>query len=318
MTNLNYKVTNLPDKKVLAAFFFFILIGGGAAVAIRISYKEMAPFWLATSRFALGAIAFWVIVLYRGIKLPKGRALIGSLIFGILIIGLSYIFKAWGLVTTQAGLYQILMTLVPLLTLFLSAFHKVESITVRGIIGAILALAGIVIIFSGASPGEISIPHIAAILLAALLMAEGGVLLKKFPSNPPILTNAIGMTVGAFILGITSLINGEEWRIPSQLETWIAFLYLVLFVTLLGFMLYLFILNKWTASGTSYGFVMFPLVTIIAAAVLTEESITVNLIIGALLVLSGVLFGAILSLKGKEAGIEECKEESGKVLANCN
>jgi drug/metabolite transporter (DMT)-like permease len=318
MTNHNYKGTNLPDRKVLAAFFFFILFGGGAAVAIRISYKEMAPFWLSASRFALGAISFWIIVLYRRIKLPRGRSLIGALIFGILIIGLSYIFKSWGLVATQAGVYQILMTLVPLLTLFLSAFHGVEAITMRGIIGAILALAGIGVIFGGASPGEISLPHIAAIILAAIFMAEGGVLIKKFPSNPPIVTNAIGMTVGAIILGITSLINGEEWKIPVQLETWIAFLYLVLFVTLLAFMLYLFILNKWTASGASYGFVMFPLVTIFAAEVFTGESITPNLIVGASLVLVGVLFGAILSSKGKGAVVEECKEQSGKVLANCN
>ena len=318
MTNLNYKVTNKPDKKVLAAFFFFILIGGGAAVAIRISYKEMAPFWLATSRFALGALVFWAVVLFRRIKLPGGRALIGALVYGVLIIGLSYILKAWGLVATQAGLYQILMTLVPLLTLFLSAFHGVEAITMRGIAGAMLALSGIAVIFSGASPGEISIPHIAAIILAALFMAEGGVLIKKFPANPPIVTNAIGMTVGAIILGITSLINGEKWGIPAQLETWFAFLYLVLFVTLLAFMLYLFILNKWTASGASYGFVMFPLVTIIAGAALTEESITINLIIGASLVFTGVLFGAILSSKSKIAAVEECKEESGKVLANCN
>jgi len=318
VNNNNYTGTIFPDKKVLTAFFFFVLIGGGAAVAIRISYNEMAPFWVATSRFALGALAFWVVVLYRRIKLPRGRALIGALVYGVLVIGLSYILKAWGLVATQAGLYQILMTLVPLLTLFLSSFHGVEAITMRGIAGAMLALAGIVVIFRGASPGEISLPHIAAIILAALFMAEGGVLLKKFPSNPPILTNAIGMTVGAIILGITSMINGEEWRIPTQLVTWIAFLYLALFVTLIAFMLYLFILNKWTASGTSYGFVMFPLVTIVAAAILTKDSITVNLIIGASLVFIGVLLGAILSSKRKGAAIEECKEKSGKILPNCN
>lgn len=318
MMNQNFAVKNLPGKKVLAAFFFFILLGGGAAVAIRISYKEMAPFWVATSRFALGALAFWTLVLYRGLKIPRGRALTGALVYGILIIGFSFILKAWGLVSTSAGIYQILMTLVPLITLFLSAFHGTEAITLRGITGSILALAGMIIIFWGTNPEEISLPHIASIILAAIFMAEGGVLLKKFPKNPPVMTNAIGMTTGTIILGITSVANGEEWKMPTQAGTWLAFIYLVIFVTLGAYVLYLFIINNWTASGASYGFVMFPLVTIFAAGILTEEIITLNLLLGGVLVLIGVLLGAIITTSKKKTAIEECKEESGKVLVNCN
>ncbi len=317
MTASSPAVPTLPERPVLIAFLLFVVVGGGASVAIRITYAELAPFWAAGSRFALAALAFWALVAYRRLPLPQGRALLGALIFGGLTVGLAFVLIAWGLVATPASLYQILMALVPLLTLFLASLHGTEAITRRGLLGSLLAVAGIAVTVGGAATNEISWPHIAAILLAAVFIAEGGVIIKKFPPNPPLMTNAIGMTVGTVVLGGASLLTGESWTLPTQLNTWVSFVYLVLFVTLAAFMLYMFVLSRWTASGTSYGFVMVPLVTIVVAANLAGETITVNFLAGAALVLAGVLVGALLPGKARQAAIEECKDRSGQVLPRC-
>lgn len=317
MTAQNTAISTLPDRSVLIAFLMFIVVGGGASVAIRVTYGELAPFWAAASRFGLAALAFWVMVVIEKLSLPKGRALLGAVIFGTLTVGLAFILIAWGLVETPASIYQILMALVPLFTLFLSAFHGIESITRRGLFGSLLAVVGIAITVGGASTMDLSLPHIAAILIAAVFVAEGGVMIKKFPPNPPIMTNAIGMTTGAIILGITSLVSGEVWNIPTQTNTWVAFIYLVVFVTILAFMLYMFVLSRWTASGTSYGFVLVPLVTIVVASTLAGEEITLNFLIGAAFVLAGVIIGALLPSKTKPAIVEECKDRSGQVLPRC-
>lgn len=309
--------TRVPERPVLLAFFLFILVGGGASVAIRITYAELAPFWAAASRFALAAIVFWLLVYFQKLRLPKGRALLGAVIFGTVTVGLAFVLIAWGLVATPASLYQILMALVPLLTLFLSALHGVESITTRGILGSLLAVVGIAITVGGATSVQLSLPHIVAILVAAAFMAEGGVLIKKFPPNPPIMTNAIGMTVGALILGVVSLFSREPWVLPTQTNTIVAFIYLTFFVTILAFMLYMFVLGKWTASGTSYGFVIVPLVTIVVAATIAGETITINFLLGAVFVLAGVFVGALLPSRIKPAEIEECKDRSGQVLPRC-
>lgn len=317
MTEQAPSKSGLPERPVLIAFLIFVLVGGGASIAIRVTYGELAPFWSAASRFALAAIVFWILAFIKKIPLPKGRALLGALIFGILTIGLAFLLIAWGLVATPASIYQILMALVPLLTIFLSAIHGIEAITRRGLVGSLLAVIGIAITVGGASTADISLPHIAAILVAAAFVAEGGVLIKSFPPNPPIMTNAIGMTAGAIILGTVSLLSGEEWTIPTQTDTWIAFIYLVVFVTILVFLLYMYVLSNWTASGTSYGFVLVPLVTIVLAATLVGEKITVNFLIGAAFVLVGVLVGALLPSKTKPEIVEECKDRSGQVLPRC-
>ncbi len=307
----------VPDRTTLIAFLCFILVGGGASVAIRLTYAELPPFWSATARFALAALVLWTIVFLKRIPLPRGRALVGALLFGSLTVGFAFVLVGWGLVATPASRYQILMATVPLLTIILSSLQGVEALSGRGVAGSLLAVGGIIFTVGGGTTSELSLPHIAAILLAAVFIAEGGVLIKKFPPNPPIMTNAIGMTVGGFILGIASLISGEKWLIPIQTSTWIAFIYLVIFVTIIAFLLYMFVLGKWSASGTSYGFVLVPLVTIVVASTIAGETITSNFLIGAVLVLAGVFVGALLPSKKQAASVEECKDRSGQVLPRC-
>ncbi|HAY85735.1 MAG TPA: hypothetical protein DCY42_12690 [Chloroflexi bacterium] len=317
MTMHTSAVPALPERNVLVSFLLFILVAGGASVAIRITYGELAPFWSATARFLIGALVFWILVAVRKLALPKGRALLGAIVFGALTVGFAFLLAAWALVVIPASLYQILMALVPLLTLFLSALQGLESITWRGILGGLLAVAGILVTVGGTRSSDISIPHIIAILVAAVFMAEGGVVIKKFPPNPPVVTNAIAMTTGSIILGTASLVRGEQWTFPTQTDTILAFVYLVVFVTIVAFLLYMSVLGKWTASGTSYGFVIIPLVTIIVAGTLAGEEITINFLFGAVLVLGGIYIGALMPSKTKQSEIEECKDRAGQVLPRC-
>lgn len=317
MTMHTSAVPALPERNVLVSFLLFILVAGGASVAIRITYGELAPFWSATARFLIGALVFWILVAVRKLALPKGRALLGAIVFGALTVGFAFLLAAWALVVIPASLYQILMALVPLLTLFLSALQGLESITWRGILGGLLAVAGILVTVGGTRSSDISIPHIIAILVAAVFMAEGGVVIKKFPPNPPVVTNAIAMTTGSIILGTASLVRGEQWTFPTQTDTILAFVYLVVFVTIVAFLLYMSVLGKWTASGTSYGFVIIPLVTIIVAGTLAGEEITINFLFGAVLVLGGIYIGALMPSKTKQLEIEECKDRAGQVLPRC-
>lgn len=283
-----------PDRPTLIAFGLFILLAGGAPIAVRFTYEEIAPFWSATLRFSSAALIFWLLMLYRGVGLPRGRALIGALLFGALNVGAAFLFVYYGLTKTGASLASTITATVPLLTLFFAAAHKIERLQRQGLVGGLLVLAGIAIsvgssLFSG---GEASLFHILVILAGAACFAEAGIIIKLFPPCDPYATNAVAMSTGTLILATASLVLGESWILPSTTSVWLSLLYLVL-GSVAAFLLYMFIIGRWTATGASYAFVLNPLVTMILATFLTDESITLTFVAGAAVVLLGVYIGAL-------------------------
>ena len=304
------------DTRVLAAFALAVILGGGASVAIRYTYTELTPLWAAAIRFFTAAVIFSGLMFIRKVPLPRGRALIGAILFGVLSVGASFSMISWGLVETPASVYQTIAALVPIFTLFFATMHGLEKFSLGGLAGGLLAVGGIVVVFGGsiAAGVELSMPHVIAIVVGTASLAEAGVLLKLFPRNHPFATNAVAMGVGSLILFALATFAGEPRVLPSTPGVWLALIYLTLGVSVGVFLLYLFILERWTASATSYVFVLFPFVTVLLATQLLGESITLAFIAGGVLVLLGVWFGALRQPKTKEPE-QERGPETEKALA---
>ena len=284
---------SLPDRLTLAAFSVVVLLGGLNAVAVRFSNQELPPFWGAALRFAFASVLLLLIVYFQRLPIPAGQALLGAILYGILGIGVAYALIYWGLLKVQAGMAQIILALVPLMTLFFAFAHRQENLRWKSIVGALLAVVGIAIVFRTQLAASSDLLALAAIILTAACFAESGVIVKGFPQSHPITTNAVAMAVGALVLFIFSILWGEPLILPTLPATWAALLYLTLVGSCLVFALYLFVLKRWTASATSYQFVLFPFITIIAGAWLAHETVSFALLMGGFFVLSGVYVGAL-------------------------
>ncbi len=283
----------LSGRSTLLAFAILVLIGGSNAVAVRFSNAELPPFWGAATRFATAALIFWIIILFRRIALPRGRALIGAILYGLLTAGVSNALIYWALLRVQASLTMVVLAFVPLMTLFLAWAHGLETLGWRRLIGALIAIAGILVVVGGGLGTTVPVLSFLALLVGAACLAEGAVIFKLFPKSHPVATNAIAFTTGASILITSSLVAGEHWILPTATSTWAAFTYLVLLGSVLLFYLYLHILARWTASATVYSFLLFPLATVPIAALLAGEIITTSFVVGGALGLFGVWLGAI-------------------------
>jgi drug/metabolite transporter (DMT)-like permease len=290
-----------PNSKSFAftyiAFIAVVLIGGSNAVAVRFSNMELPPFFGATFRFAAAALIFWMLMSLRRVAIPTGRALFGAIIYGVLTIGVAYAFLYWGLLFVPASLLMVVLSLGPLLTFIFALLHKQESFRWLGLVGALVAVAGIVVIIGDQIGSTLPLLPLLAILGAAAAIAEGTVLYKSFPRIDPLAVNAISLTAGTILLALASLFAGEFWQLPVMTGTWVAFLYLVFAGSVGLFYLYLYVLNRWTASAASYAFLLFPISTIIISAILEGEQVTGRFLIGAAIVMLGVWIGAFLSRK---------------------
>jgi drug/metabolite transporter (DMT)-like permease len=283
-----------PERLTLLAFIVSTILGGNNAIAVRFSNAELPPFFGAAVRFASASLILFLIVLALRLPLPKGRSLLGVLIFGALQFGISYALIYWSLLQLPAGLFQVILALVPLLTFLLAMLHRQESFQWRILIGGLVAVGGIAIIFWDSINTDIPLPALLAAILSAACIAESVVLLKGFPKSHPVTTNALAMAMGAAILFATSRLFREVPKLPTQTNTWMAILYLIFFGSIITFILALYVLSHWTASAASYQLVLMPLVTVLFASWLANETVTLAFVLGGLLVLVGVCIGVFL------------------------
>lgn len=305
MTN-GYSIgATTPDRLTLAAAAVVIVLGGGNAVGIRFVVRELDPFWGAAIRFGVAATIFLLYVAVRRLALPRGRALMGVGLYGTLAFGGAFALGFWGLVRIEAALAMVILSLVPLITLFLAAAHGLERFTWRGLIGALAAVIGFIVIFGldDRSENPVSMVGVIAVLGAALAISEAGVIIKSFPKVHPAVENGLAMLIGTVLLLVLSVSFGETWAMPAEPETTAALAYLIVGGSIIVFALFLFILSRWTVSAASYQFVLTPFITFPAAAWLLGERLTLPMLLGAVGVVAGVYIGAIHPTRRKEATI---------------
>lgn len=281
------------DRVTLSAFVLMVVLAGGNAVGIAIVRQELDPYWGAALRFGTAGLLFALLMIAMRSPLPRGTALLGAVTYGVLGFGVAFGLAFVAIPMTGAGAGQLLLGLVPLLTLILAPLHGLERFRLRAVIGSLIALVGVAVLAADRISLNIPIAGIALAFGVALLLAEAGIVVKLTPRADPVATNAVGMLVGAVILLPLSLLLGEAWILPAQQDVWLAMAYLVLAGSLGVFWLFVFVLRRWTASAVSFEFLLIPLATIPFSALLTGEVITPLMLVGGAIILAGVYLGAL-------------------------
>jgi drug/metabolite transporter (DMT)-like permease len=289
------------DRATLAAFVAGSVLAGGNGVAIRFSNRELDWLWGAGLRFILAALLMLALMAALRVAWPRGRALGGAVVFGLLQFAATFALAYYALVELHAGFGQILLALVPLLTLFLAIAQRQERFRPAALGGALLALAGIVVMSSAALEGSRPLLSLLAALASALCFAQAAVLVRWLPPVHPVAMNAVGMTAAAIALVLAAVAAGDTIELPDSSETWAAVLYIATFGSVAVFLLYLYVLHRWVASRAAYSFVVIPIVTVVLSAWLDDEPVGIGLVLGGALVLAGIHVGALRRQEGAQA-----------------
>ncbi len=288
-----------PDRAVLGAFFLMVIGIGGNVVAVKLILREpgIDPLWAAASRFLIATVIFAIVARVLRASMPRGRALVGALLYGALSLGAFFGFIYLGLQEVPAGMAGMLLATGPLLTFIFALAHGQERFRWDSLAGAAIVVVGTVVVLRGGVDEGVPVASLLAVLAAAACAAEGAIAVKGFPPVHPAARNAIGLAVATVMLFVLMPLFGQSFKIPEEGSTWAAQAYLVTIGTVGVFGLYLFVLSRWSASAASYEFVLAPLVGIALAAWLLDEQTTGTFVVGSILVLVGVYFGVIRSTR---------------------
>ena len=269
------------------------VLAGGNAVGIRFTNRELEPLWGAGSRFLIAAALLGVVAWRGRTPFPRGAALRGAVIFGVLNFAGAFGFGYYALVHIKAGVGSMLLALTPLATLGFAVAHRSERFRIDALIGGVMAVVGVAFVSQASLAGDAPALAIAAALASVACFAEAAVLVRRFPHVTPIMMNAVAMGVGGIVLLGGSAVAGESWSAPTKRATWLALAYLVLAGSITVFLLYLYVLRHWPASRAVYFDVLIPPVAVLASAWLDDEALPVGLLLGGALILAGAYVGAM-------------------------
>jgi drug/metabolite transporter (DMT)-like permease len=281
------------ERVAVAAFATGAVLAGGNGVGVRFSNRELDPLWGAGFRFGLAAVLLLAVMAALRLPIPRGRALVGATVYGALNFGGAFALAYYALVHLHAGFGQLVLAIVPLVTLLLAVVQRQERLRAAALAGALVALAGIVVMSVEPLRGDVPPLALLAALGSAVCFAQAAIVVRRFPPIHPVTLNALGMAVAAVLLVGGAAAAAESIELPDRGATWAALAYLVLVGSAVVFVLYLVVLRYWAASRAAYTFVVIPVVTLVLSAWLDDEPVGAELAVGGALVLAGVYVGAL-------------------------
>ena len=276
-----------------AAFTACATVWGSTFLFISIGNETVPPLWAATLRLALASLLLLGLTRLTGHRLPRGAALRAAAGFGFLNFGLSFCLLYWGEKTVPSGLAAVLYGTIPLSTALFARAAGLEPLRALKIAGALVALAGIGVIFSGQLTARVSLLPLAALFAAATCASASGVVLKRGPRQHPLGANAVGAMVGFLVCAAGSFISREPHALPVGARALLPILYLTVAGSVVAFGLYMWLVNHWDVTRISFIAVVVPVVAVLLGAAVRHEQLTMAHRAGSVLVLAGLVLGIL-------------------------
>ena len=197
----------------------------------------------------------------------------------------------WGAQHIPSGLVSVIFGLSPVVTALMAAIWLDErALTPFRLLGMALGLAGLALIFGhSAELGINAAWGIAAVLLSVHIHAASSVWVKRIGSK----MHPLETTTGSMLLAVPLFILSwlfSDGRLPAALPAhalW-SIVYLGVVGSVLGFVLYYYVLRQVQASRVALIALMTPVVALILGQWLNEEIIGTREWLGTLIILAGL------------------------------
>ena len=273
----------MNSKQILLALIVPITWGLGFTLA-KVGMEQFPPLLIMSIRFGIaGLVLVWFT------KPPWGHmreiflvALIGSTIqYGLTYNGLKGI---------DASTAAILVQLEGPILALMGAILLKEKLGLMRILGMVLAFVGVFII-----AGE---PRLEGHMNSVILLVAGSAVWAVAQIMISRLKNLSGITILAWVAIMATpqmllgsfFIEDSQWQAIStaSLIDWSIIIYLALIMTVVGYSVWYHLLSSVDVSKVSPFLMLLPITSIIAGMILLDEKLTLPMIIGGLLIMTGV------------------------------
>ena len=273
----------MNSKQILLALIVPITWGLGFTLA-KVGMEQFPPLLIMSIRFGIaGLVLVWFT------RPPWGHmreiflvALIGSTIqYGLTYNGLKGI---------DASTAAILVQLEGPILALMGAILLKEKLGLMRILGMVLAFIGVFII-AGEPRLEGHMNSVILLIAGSAVWAVAQIMISKLKdlSGITILAWVAIMATPQMLLG-SFIIEDGQWQAIStaSLIDWSIIFYLALIMTVVGYSVWYHLLSRVDVSKVSPFLMLLPITSIIAGMILLDEKLTLPMIIGGLLIMTGV------------------------------
>lgn len=309
---------------MIAAFAAVYILWGSTYLAIKVGIETFPPFIMAGGRFFVaGTILFLVAMRSSDFEWPKAVHWKTSFIVGTLLLlgGNGGVVIASYYVSSSV--VALLVATEPFFIVLLGwLWLKNDRPGYRTTIGLIIGFIGVTLLILGQAKGGATGESgygvwigTVAVIAAALSWAAGSIYGLKSPvPKSSLLTAGMQMMSGGLVLLTVSVIRGEWFTFDVTAisgRSWFAIGYLMVCGSLIGFTAYSWLLkNAQPSMVATYAYVN-PVVAVILGWAILGESLTLQMLIGAAVVIASVaLITRRKSAKEKEKSVEELIHQS--------
>ncbi len=294
--------------RLFLSLVFTMLLWAGTFISARLLAGEATPSVSAFLRFAIASLSLAGIILISGkrLSLPPKKAW-----FSLIILGATGVFAYNvcffnGLRYINAGRASLFMASTPLVIIFVTILSGMERASLRKIIGVLTSLIGAALIITNGHPlsflasgsfgmGEISLLGCVASWSAFTL--AGRLALRHLA---PLHTICWASIVGSAMLFPLACKHGLLTSLPAlPWQVWANVAYLGVFGTAVGFSLYYQGIETAGASRAGIFINLVPVFSVLLSWLLLGEAVHLVVLLGGILVLSGVSLASFSSQQAK-------------------
>jgi drug/metabolite transporter (DMT)-like permease len=271
------------------AFALLVVFWGSAFSVVKVGLEHSPPMLFAGLRTLIGGLAILLVAVVWGGSPHLRRDWPIFLLLAAFNVVFFFGFQTLAILYLPSGTAAVSEYLQPMLVGLLAWMVLGESLSLAKVIGLILGFSGIVAVSSGSIFGNISPVGVAFGVSSAFSWALGTVFFKRYEARISTMwAVALPFVIGGMVLTLFSFAI-ESWSEVSPTGTLIASLsYVSLVEIALAWLIWFGLIRAGEASRVAVYVFFVPLVGIVIGAIFLNERLTLPLLIGTALIVTGI------------------------------
>ncbi|MBL8283299.1 MAG: EamA family transporter [Acinetobacter junii] len=282
----------MPSRKnLILTYGLLVFIWATTPLAIVWSVSDLHPMWALVLRFFIALPLAIVVLLILKVRFPVDKVSILSYIAGSLSLIGSQIFTYAATAYLSSGLIALMFGLAPIMAGLIGRFGFQQKLALLQWLGMAVSIIGLGLICLSDNQNHVQPLGIGLMIVSVFAYSLSIFLVKKINANIQAMAQATGSILVSTLIAI--LVVPWIWQyVPTQMpsaKSLLALFYTVIMASLIAMFCYFKLVQNLKPTTLSLTTVMTPLLAILIGAFLNDEQLSVQVFVGASVVLFGLL-----------------------------